>query len=167
MIFQNIFTVSLVLVSLLIQGHTSFDAIRMAGVKPDLLFILVIYVSYSFGSFYGMTTGFFGGIFHDAISNAPLGLLTFPKMVLGYIVGMFGRSVFQANAVTVVLLVFSATLLKGIITLFLSYIFHQASVDSIISIIIPESFYNAVIAPLLFILLDKIYEKELEREGHK
>lgn len=167
MIFQNIFTIALVLVSLLIQGHNSFDSIRLAGVKPDLLFILVIYVSYSFGSFYGEVTGFFGGLFHDAISNAPLGLLTFPKMVLGFVVGMFGRSVFQANALTIVLLVFSATLLKGIITLFLSYIFHEASVLSLISIIIPESFYNAIVAPLLFILLDKIYEKELEREGHK
>lgn len=166
MIVSYLFTAGLIIVSLIIQGHSSFDVLRIAGVKPDLLFITIVFLSYSFGSFYGEITGFISGLLHDSVSNSPLGLLTFPKMALGFIVGMFGRSVLKESFATVFLLLFGASLIKGVITLFLCYLFHEASVSQIASVIIPESFYNAFVAPPLFMLFDKIYEKEIEREGN-
>jgi len=166
MIFSYVITAVLIILSLIIQGHSSFDVIRIAGVKPDLLFIVIVYLSYSFGSFYGEVNGFIGGLLQDAVSNSPLGLLTFPKVALGFLVGMFGRDVFKSNIVTITLLLFIASLLKGVITLFLCYIFHHAAISMVISLILPEAFYNALVAPLLFLLFDKIFEKELEREGN-
>lgn len=165
MIIPYIFTGALVILSLIIQGHSSFDVISIAGVKPDLMFLIVIYLAYSFGSFYGEVTGFISGLLHDAISNSPLGLLTFSKMAMGFIIGMLGRNIIKSNILTIILLAFFASLAKGIITLIMAYIFHNASAVSIISIVLPEAFYNALIAPPIFLLLDKIYEKELEREG--
>ena len=166
MIYTYIVTAILILVSLIVQGHSSFDSIRIGGVKPDLLFILVIYMGYSFGSFYGQLTGFISGLLHDSVSNSPLGLLTFPKLALGFIAGMIGRSVIKNNVISILLLLFLASLIKGIITLFLSYTFHQTMISAIITIILPESFYNAILAPPLFFIYDKIYEKELERGGY-
>lgn len=166
MIFSYIMTGAILLISLVIQGHTSFDVIRINNVKPDLLFITVVYLAYSFGSFYGQTAGFISGILHDSISASPLGLLALPKVILGFIVGMFGRSVIKKNILTITLLLFVASILKGIITLFLAYVFHDASVSAIMTIILPESFYNAILAPILFMIYDKIFEKELEREGY-
>jgi len=63
------------------------------------------------------------------------------------------------------LLIFIASVLKGILTLFLAYIFHQALLVSVIQIILPEAFYNAVISPPLFFIFDKIFQGELERGG--
>jgi rod shape-determining protein MreD len=165
MIFTYVITGILVLVSLLVQSHTSFDVIRIAEVKPDLLFIVIVYLSYNFGPFYGQSVGFIGGLLNDAISLSPLGLMTFPKMALGFLVGMFGRDLFKSSFVTVTLLVFVASLLKNIVTLFLCYIFAQGSVMQVLTVILPESIYNAVISPLLFFLFDKIFERELDREG--
>ncbi len=165
MIVTYVFTGAIVIASLLIQGHTSFDVLRIGGVKPDLLFIAIVYFSYSFGSFYGEVTGFIGGLLHDAISNSPLGFLTFPKVVLGFAVGMFGRSILKEHILTISLLLFLSSLAKGVITLFLGYIFHEASIAAVASIIFPESFYNAILAPPLFLLFDRIFEKELSREG--
>ncbi len=165
MIFSYIFTALFVVISLIIQSHPSFDVLRVAGVKPDLLFIVIVYVSYSFGSFYGEVTAFISGIFHDSLSNTPLGLLTFPKISLALIIGMFGRNVIKSNIITITLLVFAASLAKGVITLFFSYIFHQASISAILSVILPEAFYNAILSPAFFYIFDKVFEKELEREG--
>ncbi len=106
MIISYIITGILVVISLVIQGHSSFNVLKIAGVKPDLLFIIVVYLAYSFGSFYGETIGFISGLLHDVVSNSPLGLLTFPKMALGFIVGMFGRSVIKSNIITISLLLF-------------------------------------------------------------
>ncbi|MCU0822536.1 MAG: rod shape-determining protein MreD [Spirochaetes bacterium] len=165
MITAYIFTAAIIVISLIIQGHSSFDALSIAGVKPDLTFIAVIYFAYSFGSFYGEITGFISGILHDAISNSPLGLLAFPKMALGYFAGMFGRSILKQNMITVFLMLFAASILKGAVTLFLSYIFHEASISAILNIILPESFYNALVAPPLFFIFDKIFEDVHPLEG--
>lgn len=165
MISTYIYTGAIVLISLIIQGHSSFDVLRIAGVKPDILFIAIVYFAYSFGSFYGEVTGFIGGILQDAVSNSYLGLLAFPKMALGFAVGFFGRSVLKGNFLTVSLMLFLASLLKGIITLLLCYIFYEGSISTVISIIFPEAFYNALLAPPLFILYDKLFADALSSEG--
>ena len=166
MIVGYVFTAAIIIASLIIQGHDSFDVLKVAGAKPDLLFIAVVFFGYNFGSFYGEVTGFIAGLLHDAVSNAPLGLLTFPKMVIGFAVGMFGRSVLRENLATVFLLMLAASIVKGIIMIFLCYIFDSASVSSRAGIIIPESLYNAILAPFLFPLYNKIFEREIEREGN-
>ncbi len=165
MTFAHIYTGILIIISIVIQGHSSFDVLRIAGVKPDILFIVVIYLAYNFGSFYGEVTGFISGIIHDSVSNSPLGLLTFPKMALGFIAGMFGRSVLKSNIITIILLIFSASIIKGVFVLLLSYIFHQPAISSSLNVILPEAFYNAFLAPSLFFIFDKIYHDELMREG--
>lgn len=164
MISTYIFSGIIILISLVIQGHSSFDVLRIAGVKPDLLFIAIVYFGYSFGSFYGEVTGFISGLLHDAVSNSPLGLLAFPKMAVGYLIGLFNRSIIRSNVLTVFLIIFLASIAKGIITLLLCLIFSEASLSSIVTIILPESFYNAVLAPILFILFDKIFKEAISRE---
>ena len=165
MITTYIYTGAIILISLIIQGHDSFNAISIAGVKPDLTFIAIIYFSYTFGSFYGEVTGFIGGLLHDAISNSPLGLLAFPKMALGYFAGMFGRSILRENIITIFLMLFVASVLKGILTLLLSYLFFEGSISAILNIIIPESFYNGLLAPPLFFIFDKLFEDSRPLEG--
>jgi rod shape-determining protein MreD len=166
MIFSYIYTAVLILICLIVQGHPSFDVIRIAGVKPDLIFILVIFSGYSFGSFYGEVTGFISGLFHDSISNSPLGLLAFPKMIMGFVIGMLGRSLIKSNLLTITLLLFVASIFKGVITLMICYVFHEARVTETLGIILPESFYNAILAPPLFFIFDKIFQYEIEKGGN-
>ncbi|MBN1531811.1 MAG: rod shape-determining protein MreD [Spirochaetes bacterium] len=166
MIYTYVFSGVLLGLSLLIQSHPSFDVLRIAGVKPDLLFIVIVYLAYTYGSFYGEIVGFISGLLQDSISNSLLGLLTFPKMAIGLVVGMFGRSVIKDNILSVTLMLFVASLAKNIVTLMLYYIFHQASASAVIGVILPESFYNAILAPPLFFLFDKIFQKDLKREGY-
>jgi len=156
----------LILLSLVIQGHSSFDVIRTLGVKPDILFIVIVYLSYNFGSFYGETCGFIGGLLNDCVSRSPLGLLAFPKMVIGFVAGMLGRDVFKNNLLTIMLIMFIASLIKGVITLMLCYAFSEASASQVVTIIIPEAVYNSFVSPIIFILLDKLFAKKLESEGH-
>jgi len=166
MIITYIITGALILVSLVIQSHSSLDVIRIFGVKPDLVFIIVVYTGYSFGPIAGQVTGFVSGLFHDAVSNSPYGFLAFPKLTVGFIMGLIGRAVLKDNIPTIMILMLVATLVKGVITLLLSYIFAYGMISDIIDVIIPESLYNAILAPPLFFLLDRIFRGELEREGY-
>jgi len=166
MILVYIIMAGLILISLVIQSHSSLDVIRIFGVKPDLVFIIVVYSGYSFGPISGQVTGFVSGLFHDSVSNSPYGFLALPKLTVGFIVGLIGRAVLKDNFPTIMILMLVATLVKGIITLLLSYIFAQGMISSIVNVIIPESLYNAILAPPLFFLFDKIFRSELEREGY-
>ncbi|MDY6967396.1 MAG: rod shape-determining protein MreD [Spirochaetota bacterium] len=166
MITTYIFSGALLIASLIIQGHSSFDVLRVVGVKPDLIFIVIIYLAYNFGSFFGEITGFIGGLLHDAVSNSPLGLLAFPKMIIAFFIGMFGRTILKDNILTISLMILTTSILKGIITLILCYIFHEGRISTVVAVILPESLYNAVIAPLLFYLFDKIFQENLSKEGN-
>lgn len=166
MVFVYVVSAVLILLSLLIQGHPSFDVIRTLGVKPDILFIIIVYLSYNFGPFYGETCGFAGGLLQDCVSRSPLGLLAFPKMAIGLVAGMLGKDVFKNNLLTIMLLMFIASLAKGVITLMLCYAFSDASISQVITVIIPEAVYNSFISPIIFILLDKVFAKQLKSEGN-
>lgn len=155
------FTLAIMAGSLIIQSHPSFDVLRIGGVKPDLLFIAVVYYSYSFGSFYGQVTGFFGGLFQDATSFSPLGLLTLPKVIVAFVIGLLGRSVIKVNILSVALLMFASSIVKGVLTTILCIIFHENAVGDIVGVILPEAFYNALIAIPVFYLFDRIYESEI------
>ncbi|HEY1407267.1 MAG TPA: rod shape-determining protein MreD [Spirochaetota bacterium] len=166
MALTYIYTGAILVLSLVIQGNSSFDVIKVAGVKPDLLFVSIVYFGYTFGPFYGEVTGFIGGLFHDSISGFILGLLTLPKVLIGFAIGFLSRSFLRQNPLTVFILVFGASIVKGLLTIMLCFAFHEASVSDIISIIIPESFYNAVLAPFIFMLFDKLFDPDIERSGY-
>jgi rod shape-determining protein MreD len=159
-----VFTGAVLLLSLIIQGHPSFDVLRIGGVKPDLVFIAIVYFAYNFGSFYSEVCAFISGLFHDALSQAPLGLLTLPKVILAFTIGYFGRDIMQKNILTIGVLVFVASILKGVMTLILGLLFHSSAIDS--ASILPESFFNALLAPLLFFIYDKIFESEIPGERY-
>ncbi|MDY6935649.1 MAG: rod shape-determining protein MreD [Spirochaetota bacterium] len=166
MIVTYLYILALIITSLLIQGHSSFDVLRIVGIKPDLTFIIVIYLAYNFGPFYGVVTGFICGILHDAVSNSPLGLLTLPKVALGLIVGMFGRSILRKNILSISMMILFSTIAKGLITLLLCYLFTTGSLSTVWHIILPESLYNAILAPFLFYLFDKIFREDLSKEEY-
>lgn len=165
MILPYIITTVIMALSLLIQSHPSFNVIEIYGTRPDLLFIVIVYYGYTFNSFYGEVTGFVGGLFHDAVSRSPLGLLTLPKVIIGFAIGLIGRSIVRSNVFTRFLLVGGATFVKGVITLLLTMVFHEAAVSDITRVIIPETFYNALLSSILFPIFDKIYENEIDDTG--
>ncbi len=163
MIITYLLTGLVLAIALLVQGHTSTDAIRFFGVKPDLVFIIVVYLGYTFGSFYAQISAFVSGIFRDSISNSPLGFLTLPAVIIAFLAGMLGRGVFKSSLLMISLMLFVASLLKGVICLVLAYIFSAGDAVSIYNLILPEALYNAVLAPPVFILLDKLFSSEIER----
>jgi len=160
-ILKYIFTAIITILALVIQSHTSLDVIRIFGVKPDLLFIIVVYFAYAFGAFYGQVVAFISGLIRDSISNSPLGFLTLPTVIIAFIVGMFGKEILKGNLLNISLMIFAASFVKGIISFLLSIIFLSADALSIVTIVLPESLYNAIIAPAVFILLNKLFAEDI------
>ena len=61
-------------------------------VMPDLVMLIIVYVSFMNASVTGATTGFISGLFLDFLSAAPIGLNAFTKTVTGFVAGKFSGS---------------------------------------------------------------------------
>ena len=75
------------LTALLLQS-TVFAQIPLAGVKPDLLYLLTIFLAYLEGPSSGALAGFTGGIAEDFLLNQPKGITALTLTLVGYSVGL-------------------------------------------------------------------------------
>ncbi len=150
-----IFFILLLFFSLFLQSY--FDLLSIAGIKPDLLLILTIYISFKEGTFRGVWTGFTAGLLQDLVSSASIGFHAMPKAIIGYIVGKFGNLVRGQSLFSLGLLIFVISLMHGILLLLLALLFIDGKFSYVYKIILPESLYNAILGPMLFTIFDKIF----------
>lgn len=124
-------------------------------VMPDLVLIVVVYISFMNSSIAGSTCGFISGLLLDFLSAAPIGLNAFTKACTGFITGKFSGS-FNLNRIFIPsIMVIAATLLKAALTSLLSLLFGTPilAYNPIGSLFWMEVFLNALIASPLFALL--------------
>jgi rod shape-determining protein MreD len=125
------------------------------SVVPDLVLLIVVYVSFMNSSIIGTTSGFISGLLLDFLSASPIGLNSFTKTVTGFIAGKFSGSFNQNKIFLPALMGFSATILKAILIWILSFFFGSNILIYRISgsVFWLEVLANTVCAPLIFALL--------------
>jgi len=124
-------------------------------VLPDLVLLVIVYVSFMNSSTTGVTVGFISGLLLDFLSAAPIGLNTFTKTLTGFIAGKFSGSFNLSKILIPATMGFCATILKVSTTLILSIFFGPEILNYNISGITfwLELFENTASAPLVFGLL--------------
>ncbi|HHW07704.1 MAG TPA: rod shape-determining protein MreD [Clostridia bacterium] len=89
---------------------TLFNHLTLAGVKPDLLLVLVIIYSLFRGSAAGAKLGFVYGLVEDLLLGNYVGLNAACKMLVGYAIGWGEKRFFKDNILVPVFAVFTGTL---------------------------------------------------------
>jgi len=124
-------------------------------VVPDLVLLVIVYVSFMNNSATGSTIGFVSGLFLDFFSAAPIGLNAFIKTVTGFLAGKLSGS-FNLNKLLIPFTMgFAATVLKALLMFLLSLFFRSSVLSySLLSAKFwLECLENALCAPLIFALL--------------
>ncbi|HNY16100.1 MAG TPA: rod shape-determining protein MreD [Treponemataceae bacterium] len=124
-------------------------------VMPDLVMLVIVYVSFMNSSAVGSTTGFFSGLLLDFLSASPIGLNAFTKTVTGYVAGKFAGAFNLDKIVIPALMGLGATVLKALVTWILSFFFGPSVIAyRLIGFgLWLEIVANVVCAPLIFALL--------------
>jgi rod shape-determining protein MreD len=167
MIRRYILSFALVSLLVIIQS-TWLDIISIYGVIPDISLILIVYISFKNSGIQGQTVGFATGLLQDSISAAPLGLNAFLKTSIALLANLLSGKFYIDRLLMPAIFGFMATLIKAIYLKVLSLFF----VDHIIvyqlfdKILWIESFYNALISPIIFFAL-KPLDKYLVQPGNK
>jgi rod shape-determining protein MreD len=147
---------------------TICQRIAIFGVVPDIALVVLVFTSIKNGSMEGQVSGFLSGITFDVISSAPLGFNVLVRTLLGYLYGLFHQKLFVDVLIGPFLLVFTATLLKTGMGSFLGLVF-PGSISffpSLGKIVLIEALYNAVIAPVVFLIL-RLFKGLLLTEGRR
>jgi rod shape-determining protein MreD len=152
---RSVLCSTLILIACTFAQSTWFGGIALFGVVPDLSIIVLIWVSYKNGPVEGPVSGFLSGLAEDFLSASPLGFHAFIKTVVAAATALLHGSFFIDKLLLPLLLGFAGTIVKAIAAgalhiLFGSVIHAYSFVDRVLWI---EAAYNAVLAPIVFLLL--------------
>jgi rod shape-determining protein MreD len=131
---------------------------RLGGIIPDLLLVLVIINALFNGSLAGGIVGFTVGLMQDLLGGHYLGLGALSGFVVGYLVGGMERRVNIDNVLVTFCLVLAGSFVAGAV-----YSLGQGILDSSLSIRLlwhfsaPGALYNACLAVLLFRPLARLF----------
>lgn len=146
---------------------TWLDLLRVEGVLPDLVLIVVVYFAASDGPEKGMFTGVIGGAMQDVASDAVLGHHVLCNVVVGYAAGQVAARLVTEHAAVKAGLVFCGSLLQGLLFVLVRYI-QQPRLNPARAFLggtVPEAFYTALITPLVFFALDRLFHRETSLFG--
>lgn len=132
-------------------------------VVPDLVLICSIYFSLLNGKLYGETTGFISGFLLDVITGCPLGFNALYRTIIGYLFGLFNKTVIISGIIMPVLSVGIGTLLKRLLVLGITIIYPnlELSVYGFISNqFLFEFLANVILAPIVFKFLE-LFKKSI------
>lgn len=108
-------TVTLLLIISLVFQTFPQDLIALGGIRPDLIFIVVICLSLLRGSREGMFVGLGGGILKDLTSGLSGGACTLSLTISGLLAGLLKNFFFKENILVPLFVVLLGTVIKEII----------------------------------------------------
>lgn len=143
---------------LMVIQSTWLDYIAIYSVIPDLSLLAIVYISFKSPGLQGQSLGFVSGLLQDGISAAPFGLNAFIKTSIAWLANLLSGKFYIDKIMMPAIFGTVATLAKAFYLAFLATIFPGKilSYDVLSNIFWIEVAYNAVIAPIAFLLFSPL-----------
>lgn len=141
----------LFILSLILQS-TLFSHLTVAGVKPDLVLILVIFFALLYGPKDGAIVGFIGGLIQDLLFGHDIGMNLLVKTIIGGSFGFLEQRIYKENLFIPMIAVFVGTFFHDSLVFFFN-LAEGASAGyfaSVRSVILSAAVYNACLVPIIY-----------------
>jgi rod shape-determining protein MreD len=143
---------------------TSFDYIKLAGIRPDLLIVFTVFIALSYSRKDTMKAAITAGLIKDITSSAILGSSVFSFLALGFFINFHQNKFYAQRLSTQIGLCFLSCIFAGVVVLACNaaayrqlYVFYES-----INLIIRGAVYTSVIAPFIFLILSRILRVNFE-----
>jgi len=152
MIRSIIWTVLFSLIAAILQSTILPRFSFFKEMIPDLALCVLVFSSYVNGTMTGQVSGFLSGLFIDFLSQAPIGMSSLIRTLIGAITGLFKDSLFLGYVIMPIILCACATVFKVLMMFVLHFFIEQIPEYTLIKFCM-ELGLNSLCAPLLFLLL--------------
>jgi rod shape-determining protein MreD len=158
---------AVVVISAALLQTTWLEAIKLQGVQPDLVLLLVVYFAITDSEERSMFTGVLGGMYQDVAGKAVLGHHILCNAIVGFLVGRVSMRLITDHPAVKVGLVFCASLLNGTLFTAVQYVQHPdiGPFRMLLTSVIPGAFYTALMTPLVFFILGKLFRGREAAQG--
>lgn len=135
-----------------------FNWFNIFGIKPNLFIMLALFVGIYIGKIYGLSIGIALGILLDFFIGKTIGINAIALGVAGVLGGVFAKSVSKDSRITIMLMMFGATIVCETISYLIQIIIYKLSVDLVgfLRIILIETIYNIILTIVLYPLIYKL-----------
>lgn len=137
---------------IIILQSTVLETVAIAGIKPDLVMLIVILNGFLIGTRAGAFLGFTGGIVEDLFSGSYIGLNALAKMTAGYLAGAAGERLYREN-IPIATIVTFITSLAGLMVNYLLLLYLDIAITplhALLRVALPGAAYTALLAPFVF-----------------
>lgn len=142
----------IVLVAALLLQTSVLEVVSVAGIKPDLVMLIVVLNGFLLSPREGAFLGYIGGIIEDLFLGEYIGLNAISKMTAGYLAGVAGERLYKENILVASGVTFfsaSAGLLVNYLLLFYLGL-HVSPYYALLRLALPTAVYTAILAPFIF-----------------
>jgi rod shape-determining protein MreD len=155
------------LLAALVVRDVFSDLLTVAGVRPDLLMLVLVYWALATGPVGGTIGGFLIGLIADAELGRGLGVQAGLFSIAGFGVGQAGRHLIREHVVLQLALLFFGTLFLGMGRVIA--LVHDEGMRSILfsmPMLLGSALYTALLGPALYWLMRRIGFPDLLRNVH-
>jgi rod shape-determining protein MreD len=158
---------SLLVVLVVIVQVTVFPHLRILGVVPDLGLVLAVAVAYRYGPEAGAIVGFAAGLGYDLFLETPLGMSALAYALTAYGVGVLQTGMLRSPRWIPPLLGGAAGLACGLAFVGIGGLVGVEGMwtTRALEVVGLAALYDALIAPLVFLLVTVISRRERETVG--
>ncbi len=153
---KNVYWALMVTIATLLEASWP-GILRVQGVTPDLILLMVVYFAIAGGSERAMITGLAGGLLQDVAGDTGLGHHVLSLVIVGYLAGSISLRLVTDSPAVKSGLVLAAGLLNGILFVAVSYLQDPGMnvLNTVAVSVVPRAFYTALVTPFVFYLLQR------------
>ena len=145
----------LILMAATLLQMTLSPFIKISGVHPDLVLILIIGWVILRGPSEGLVWALIGGLCLDLVSGAPFGVFTFTLLLVALVASVSHGRIFGSSIVLPLSLTFPLSLLFNGLALLWLVLLGRSVVwtDAFFNVLLPVAVFNTAVMMLVFPLL--------------
>jgi rod shape-determining protein MreD len=158
---------ALLIVLVIIVQVTVFPHLRLFGVVPDLGLVLAVAVAYRYGPEAGAITGFAAGLGYDLFLETPLAMSALAYALTAYGVGVLQTGMFRSPRWIPPFLGGVAGIAGGLAFIGIGGLVGVSGMWTAhaLTVVLLAAAYDALLAPLVFLLVNTVSRAERELVG--
>jgi rod shape-determining protein MreD len=157
---RRVLALAAVIVTSLLLQSTIFSQVKLLGVRPELLYLVTIVMAVLEGPSEGAVVGFAGGMAQDFLLDQPKGITALTLTLLGYTMGLARQYIVSPSPLLPTILVAVGTFGGMVFYEVVAFLLGQLEVEVVsgLRVALLTALYGAILTPLVFPVLRRIFE---------